>query len=410
MATLRFRPLSALLLRHVIVAAALVTLLAAGLQGFLAFREENGSFHSVVQGIGLTSVPLLSVGLRDRDPDAIDRQLALIVSRPEIAYVRLETGEGRVFQAGAAGLREFDGPYHLDVLATEGKGAVATLEISADRQALVNRVAEKVITVIAGDLALSIVICALVAAVLRMELEEPMRRLARFTTELTPARLTTPLELARGKRRWMDEIDLVAQGFTTLQNAIHSHVAGLDQQVTQRTAELQHALDEIRALTLLDPLTGCYNRRHLDERLAAEVQRSHRTGQPLAVIVTDLDHFKSINDRLGHAAGDEVLRELAKVYQAGLRANLDWLARIGGEEFVVVLPDANLDVASTVAERLRIAIECAVLAHGGETIRASASFGVSMCRAGDSAASVIARADAALYDAKSRGRNRVLAG
>src|SRR4029434_9214633 len=148
----------------------------------------------------------------------------------------------------------------------------------------VARVTERVLAVILGLVTLSLVLCFVIVAVLRLELEQPMRRLALFTRELTPDRLTTRLELPRPKRSWEDEIDLVANGFGTLQDAIRAHVANLDQQVAQRTGDLQIALDEIRALTITDSLTGCHNRRHLDERLFDDVLRAKRAGQRLSLI------------------------------------------------------------------------------------------------------------------------------
>ena len=261
-----------------------------------------------------------------------------------------------------------------------------------------------------GYAVFALVLCILIALMLRIEVERPMRHLARFTNELTPDRLTMPLMLSRPRGPWRDEIDLVADGFRTLQDAIHSHVANLDAQVASRTAQLQAALDEIRALTVTDALTGCFNRRHLDSRLAEETLRCHRSGYPLAVLMADIDHFKNVNDSLGHAAGDSVLRGVADVFKDAMRRRLDWVARFGGEEFVIVLPDTDIGRAVAIAERLRQAIEATRLSHSGHEIRVTASFGVAECLDTDDAASLLARADAMLYRAKESGRNRVVWG
>ena len=163
----------------------------------------------------------------------------------------------------------------------------------------------------------------------------------------------------------------------------------------------------LRDLTLLDPLTGIANRPGIEREAARALDASARNGTPLSLLMLDLDHFKSINDRYGHAAGDKVLRATAAVWQAQLRGR-DPLGRIGGEEFVVVCPDTTLEQALLVAGRLREA------AHGlrfddiDPALAVSVSIGAAQARkSGDSCDALIDRADAALYRAKQQGRDRV---
>jgi diguanylate cyclase (GGDEF)-like protein len=147
-----------------------------------------------------------------------------------------------------------------------------------------------------------------------------------------------------------------------------------------------------------DALTGLSNRRGIEERLNDEVARAIRFGHPLAVLMIDLDDFKSINDRYGHAAGDDILRSTAVAIDNSVRS-IDIAGRYGGEEFLVVLPETDASGAEVVAERIRASVE---------RLGATVSIGLSPIRAEDSSASIlVGRADEALYEAKRTGKNRI---
>ena len=171
----------------------------------------------------------------------------------------------------------------------------------------------------------------------------------------------------------------------------------------------------LKYIGLTDSLTGVYNRRYIDRRLLEEIARARRQGYPISFMYIDIDHFKRVNDSVGHGGGDEVLREVASRIKAELRLS-DALARFGGEEFVVLLIDANLDSAAFVAERIRASV-------AGSMIPLSASLQVSITVSigvacldhatpeGEGEAvmrELIANADHALYQAKETGRNRVI--
>ncbi len=159
-----------------------------------------------------------------------------------------------------------------------------------------------------------------------------------------------------------------------------------------------------------DALTGLYNRHYMQRHLPRLHARAQDSGRPLALIVCDLDHFKAVNDRYGHAAGDAVLTAVAARLTAGVRAP-DMVTRFGGEEFIVLLPDTDLEAASGTAERLREAIAALpVDLPCGASISVTGSFGVSTVLWDESTTeAAICRADAALYRAKRQGRNRVVA-
>jgi len=157
-----------------------------------------------------------------------------------------------------------------------------------------------------------------------------------------------------------------------------------------------------------DPLTGLPNRRAFEEDLAREVARAARTGEPLAVVMLDLDRFKAVNDGYGHAAGDAVLRALAARAQGAVRAG-DVVARLGGEELGLLLPGADLARAAEVAERLRAALAALPVDAAGHALAVTASLGCAVLAPGEPPEALVARADARLYDAKRDGRNVVRA-
>jgi diguanylate cyclase (GGDEF)-like protein len=167
-------------------------------------------------------------------------------------------------------------------------------------------------------------------------------------------------------------------------------------------------LADLRHRSRHDGLTGLLNRRTMEETLLAQVQRSRRTGEPFTVLMLDLDHFKAINDRHGHAAGDRALKHTAAALKAELR-EVDALGRFGGEEFLVLMPGATADAARPVAERLRTALLTDAPRMDGTTLFLSASIGVAQWRGpSEEPSRLLMRADAALYRAKTRGRDCVV--
>lgn len=177
--------------------------------------------------------------------------------------------------------------------------------------------------------------------------------------------------------------------------------------IQARMETLASQVGEFQRLSSTDGLTGVHNHRHFQERLREEFRRAQRYDDALSLILLDLDHFKDVNDRFGHAAGDRVLREVASALQQGVR-DTDLVARYGGEEFAVLLPRTHLTCALTVAERVRR--ELRALRSGDEgRLQVTASLGVSSFphRAVLSPEQLLLTADEALYQAKREGRDRV---
>ncbi|RVU39279.1 diguanylate cyclase [Hwanghaeella grinnelliae] len=165
--------------------------------------------------------------------------------------------------------------------------------------------------------------------------------------------------------------------------------------------------EELYNMARTDPLTGCFNRRALMESAENEFARARRYKSPLTIAMFDIDRFKKVNDTYGHAAGDEVIKNIVTTATESIRT-VDIFGRTGGEEFAIVLPDTGTVGASIVAEKLRSAVEHSITEFGGQNITVTVSVGIGFVMPGDQNASqALSRADQALYRAKQTGRNRV---
>ena len=163
---------------------------------------------------------------------------------------------------------------------------------------------------------------------------------------------------------------------------------------------------ELRQIAATDSLTGALTRRGFEVEMTREFSRSHRSDHELSLVAVDIDHFKSVNDRYGHAAGDVVLQSIVAQIRQELRSS-DYVARLGGEEFVIALPETGIGGAQSVAERIRGKIADVLVHTHGHAIRVTASMGIASCESADETwTETLERADAALYEAKRSGRNK----
>jgi len=198
------------------------------------------------------------------------------------------------------------------------------------------------------------------------------------------------------------------------QAELRRHQEGLEIIVQERTKQLKNAMEEIKQLSLTDKLTGAYNRRYITENLPREIQRTARYKRGLSVALLDIDFFKNINDTYGHQCGDAILQHIVQSVTASVRQGTDWIARFGGEEFLVVMPETDEKAAQGVCERIRHTIEEMRTEWNGKLLAVTVSFGVCSYDATRSSTSVkqeemIRCADKALYAAKQKGRNTVVA-
>lgn len=186
------------------------------------------------------------------------------------------------------------------------------------------------------------------------------------------------------------------------------YVSRLRSQLIASNRQLKEAVGHMGEIAIRDELTGVYNRRFLMETLQREASRAARLGAPLSVCLFDLDHFKAVNDSFGHAAGDAVLKRFTEIARTGLRG-VDVLARHGGEEFLLVLPDTDLQGAVSCAERIRGNVEREDFPVIPPSHRVTVTAGVACTLPAETVDGLLARADKGLYQGKRSGRNRVVA-
>ena len=175
----------------------------------------------------------------------------------------------------------------------------------------------------------------------------------------------------------------------------------------KQKADLSLAFDKIQQIATRDELTGVANRRFMQEKMREEVLRADRNSMPLLFAILDIDHFKQINDRYGHQAGDAVLQAFVSLVQSSIRGN-DILARWGGEEFVILFPETDIPVGLICLERVRTKVAGAEIIAGETSLKLTVSVGVTRYGRGDTIEEVMARADSALYAAKAQGRDRIV--
>lgn len=173
--------------------------------------------------------------------------------------------------------------------------------------------------------------------------------------------------------------------------------------------ELQSIINGMNSMAVKDSLTGVYNRRFIGERLPADMISSSIHDQPLSIIIIDIDNFKQVNDTYGHVVGDRLIKEFASCIISSIRAEGDWVARYGGDEFLVCLSNADNEMAYKIAERMRSKVESHVFIHEDEKIKMTASFGIyTISQEGPlSIDEFIDLADKNLYKAKKQGKNKV---
>ncbi len=260
-------------------------------------------------------------------------------------------------------------------------------------------------------LSIAIFAILLVAFWLLRTLAHPLNRLIEHITQITNGNIDIE-QIHVGKRH--DEIGQLSKSFNQMHSTIQRQIRELDnhrkmleQEVFERTQELELANKKLDLISRTDELTQLPNRRDMNETIENEVGRSARTHKPFCFIFIDIDHFKNVNDTYGHAAGDMILKSVSTTVRNLLR-KYDVLSRYGGEEFLTLLPETDLEGAAVVAERFRKQIENTTIRYAEFDIKVTITLGVSLYDPKLGADKSIQQADKALYEGKESGRNKVV--
>lgn len=287
----------------------------------------------------------------------------------------------------------------------------ATLIGTLDEVQLQATLVERRIRLVVSAAVVAAVGLVILLLLLSWEVLTPMGDIARMATRMADGDLK-----ARAPVRGASEMQVLASTLNEAARQLSATHEELEAEVVRRTEELSNTLTELKGanerlerLALTDPLTGLFNRRYLDQALALEVTRQRRQKRPFSVLMIDVDHFKHYNDTHGHPRGDDVLKQLARILHENVRAS-DVVARVGGEEFVILLLDTELPHARTGAEKLRDSVVAHDFPFGAQQPggRLTVSVGVaSWPKHGETAEEVLEAADRALYLSKAAGRNRI---
>ena len=266
---------------------------------------------------------------------------------------------------------------------------------------------------LSGMAVIGLLLFTLVFIAVQFTVIRPIEKLSRAAASMSGGQLDTRVSIQS-----RDEFGHLAATFNSMADQLGDYTRSLEYKVTMRTKALEEvnqqlasAVEGLERLARTDELTGLLNRRALDESIDFEVRRSSRTSSPMALLIMDLDHFKSVNDRFGHPVGDQVLREVALLFRERLRVT-DIIARLGGEEFAVLLLDSGEKAARKVAQSLVETIRQHTFQNneGLSLGRITTSIGYALFpEQAEDAAELMARADLALYRAKESGRDRAVA-
>ena len=412
----------------------LFTLAMVTWRTWLAWENNLAEMNSELGLIDQVFRDTLAHAIWEMDRESLDKQLTSVASAAPVGRVVLNilrpgrSPEIIELNRYASGAASGAAPVlHRELVAEPYLGAyekVGELTIEGDNRLLWERLWGEARSIVITQIIQSMLLAGLVMTMFNRLVTIHVVHIARHLGALAPQTLQRHLKLQRSVNR-QDELSLLESQVNELQDNLRAHLerqrtdelaiaASRDQLVElveARTAELKAANDALETLSRHDALTGLANRRHFDELKEVEFNRAIRHRTPLALLMCDVDFFKIYNDTYGHVNGDQCLQQIADTLREVYGRSGELTARIGGEEFVVVLPNVDTQQACDAAQRLRAALAERQLPHSGSSVSPFVTLSIGVAQLDPEAMNhfdqLMQRADQALYRAKHQGRNRV---
>lgn len=390
--------------------SAVAALMATSVQLFVDYRRDVSDLEQGLHYIEQNQLPGLADAAWNFNVAGLQVQLDGIGRSPWVAGALLRYGPSQSAELRTGEIPP-DGAKSYEFVLQRNAVVVGKILIAPNLHTLYGRTIDRIAVVLVTQGVKSLVISISILVLTTWMITRHLRQMAEFAKSFEPGKDFVPFVLRRSPQAPSDELTVLADGLndayrrlTTAHEFEVRHNEILSEEVTLRTAELREAHHKLAKLAVTDKLTGLLNRLGLEEAFEREIPRAESGQQSLAVILTDIDQFKSVNDTWGHLVGDALLQEFAALLLREARG-ADVIGRWGGEEFLILCPQTSLEGATLLAERMRGVVAAHVVEPVGHR---TSSFGVAAFRPGDTEDSLVKRADDALYLAKQGGRNRVV--
>jgi len=411
------------------------TLAAVAVRTWSAWQSNLAAMTAELTLIDQVFQRTLSKAIWEMDRDALQTHVAGVAQVNPVGRIELRLQQnGRTTEVMAQKREGAQASARAPVLQRKlvyepypgASEVVGELTLEGDERVLWERLRGELAGIVVTQVIQSLLLAGLVMWMFHRTVTVHVRQVARHLDELTPETLDHALRLPRKPGR-RDELSLLEAGVNQLQGNLSDYLARqrqderdlaahrdrLAELVDEQTAELRAANVQLEELSRSDPLTGLANRRHFDEIKDVEFRRAQRLAQPLSVLLCDVDFFKRYNDTYGHAVGDECLRIVAQTLRQTFARAGELAARIGGEEFAVLLPAVDAEQAHEAAERLCRALAEREIPHAASQVAPHVTLSIGVAQFDpdtmDRFDALLHRADQALYRAKRQGRNRVAA-